>query len=518
MRFRRLATAAAPLLVAALMVPSAATPAAATAPVGQTSGTAGRMPAIHAVPDPAGGRFVDARGREVLLRGVNVNALVEYWRYGAFPTTFPLSRTDADLIAAEGWNVVRLAVSWSRIEPSPGVYDEQYLSQMARAVDLFASRGVYTLIDLHQDAWGPTLAARPGEVCPAGTDAAFGWDGAPGWATLDGGAARCPIMGIRETSAAVLAAFGAFWSDAPGPGGVGIRTRYAAMIGHVAGRFARESAVVGYDLMNEPNAFSSVQLTGLSALAGASLAEIRRNERRFGGFAHILFVEPSTVWPAPGFVPPDFPRDDQVAFAPHIYNGGLTSGGIPPQDFTRARADAARFGNAPVLAGEWGGDPRRADDPADGYFERHQALQDGSRLSATLWTWRESCGDPHKAGDARAGSVPYVWGEFEVDCTSNTVVGERSNLVAALRRGSVRAAPGHLVAQVFAPDTRVLAAIGADAGAGTTLEAFVPMPSSGVTVSVVGLTRVQVVAVAGGAAVRAVATGGFWGITAKPAA
>jgi endoglycosylceramidase len=335
------------------------------------------------------------------------------------------------LIAAQGWNVVRLAVSWSRIEPAPGAYDERYLDSIARAVSLFESRGVYTLVDLHQDAWGPTLAARPGEVCPPGTEPAFGWDGAPGWATLDGGASRCPVAGIRETSAAVAAAFAAFWSDAPGPGGVGIRTRYAAMLGHVGARFARESAVVGYDLMNEPNAFSAAQLAGAGALAGAALAEIRLGERRSGGFRHILFVEPSPLWPAPGFVPPDFPRDDQVAFAPHIYNGGLSSGGIPPADFTQARTDAARFGHAPVLVGEWGGDPRRASDPTDGYFEQHQALQDQSRFSATLWTWRESCGDPHKAGDARAGRVPYVWGEFEVDSRTNTVTGPRADLVAS---------------------------------------------------------------------------------------
>ena len=516
MRLPRVASAAAIVLVTALSASWVVTSNHATAVVAR-SGSAGRLPAIRAVPDPNGGRYVDMQGREVLLRGVNVNAFVDYWRYGAFPTTFPLRSTDADLIAAQGWNVVRLAVSWSRIEPAPGAYDERYLDAVARAVDLFESRGVYTLIDLHQDAWGATLAARPGEVCPPGTDPAFGWDGAPGWATLDGGASRCPVAGIRETSAAVFASFAAFWNDAPGPGGVGIRTRYAAMIGHVAGRFARSSAVVGYDLMNEPNAFDAKALAGLSALGGASFAEIRRNERLRGGFSHILFVEPSTVWPVPGYVPADFPRDDQVAFAPHIYNGGLTSGPVPPQDFTQARADAGRFGNAPVLVGEWGGDPRRADDPHDGYFARHQALQDGSRVSATLWTWRESCGDPHKAGDARAGQVPYVWGEFEVDCRTNTVTGPRSNLIAALRRATVHAAPGRLVIQASVAEPRVFVAVGADAAARVPLEAFVPSPPSAVAVESLGLTRVSVVAAPGGSVVRASATGGSWWIVVRPA-
>jgi endoglycosylceramidase len=382
-------------------------------------------------------------------------------------------------------------------------------------VHLLAARGVYTLIDLHQDAWGPTLAAGPRERCPAGTQPAFGWDGAPGWATLSGGAPRCTVAGVRETSPAVLAAFAAFWRDAPARDGVGIRTRYARMVGHLARRFAHEPAVVGYDLVNEPNAFAPAQLGGLSALAGDALAEIRRNEREVGGFPHILFVEPSPLWPVPGFVPPDFPRDDQVAFAPHVYNGGLTPGPIPAQDFARARADAATFGNAPVLVGEWGADPRRASDPADPYFARHQHLQDQHRLSATLWTWRESCGDPHKAGDARAGRVPFVWGLFDVDCTTNTVTGTRDALVAQLRRGHVRAAPGHLVGQRSDPVTGRLAALGTGAGAGVQLDAFVPAPPERVSVEVAGLHDAHAVPVPGGATVRASADGGSWRLVAR---
>ena len=83
------------------------------------------LPALHADPDPQrGGRIVDAQGREVLLRGVNVNALGEYWKGTRFPTTFALERSDPDLMAGIGWNAVRLLVSWSRVEPQPGRYDE----------------------------------------------------------------------------------------------------------------------------------------------------------------------------------------------------------------------------------------------------------------------------------------------------------------------------------------------------------------------------------------------------------
>ena len=240
-----------------------------------------RLPALHAEPDAAGrGRIVDGEGREVLLRGVNVNALVDYWKGTDLAVTFPFTEADADAMAAIGWDAVRLLLSWSRVEPAPGSYDDDYLGTARTAVRVLAARGIYSIIDLHQDAWGATLAAASDVQCPAGTQPALGWDGAPGWATLDGGAVRCATAGIRETSAAVLAAFQAFWDDAPGPGGVGIRTRYAHMLGHVAGFFAAEPGVAGYDLMNEPNAFTPAQQ---QALADLYVAGDRRDPRRGAG-------------------------------------------------------------------------------------------------------------------------------------------------------------------------------------------------------------------------------------------
>ena len=249
----------------------------------------------------------------------------------------------------------------------------------------------------------------------------------------------------------------------PGPGGVGVRTRYAAMVGHVAGRFAHEPAVAGYDVMNEPNAFGATELQGLSDLYAATVAcDQSRREAAAGGFAHLVFFEPSILWSDTDLgVPPPFPHDGGVVFAPHIYRGGLTSGPVQRSDFERARRDAATFGGAPVFVGEWGSGPERAEDPTDVYFRTHQQLQDEFHFSATLWTWRESCGDPHKAGDARAGRVPSVWGEFEVDCRTNTVVGPRDALLEQLTRAYVRAAPGRLVVSAYEPGSGRFIALGA---------------------------------------------------------
>jgi endoglycosylceramidase len=405
-----------------------------------------RLPDLHAEPHPVnGGRIVDAEGREVLLRGVNVNALAEYWQYGAFATTFPFTAADADLMAAIGWNAVRLLLSWSRVEPQPGAYDAAHLESARAAIRQLTSRGLYTIIDLHQDAWGATLAARPDEVCLPPAEPAIGWDGAPGWATLDGGAPRCASLGVRELNPAVSASFATFFANAPGPGGVGIRTRYVSMLAHVARTLAGEPGVAGYDLINEPNAFDDTQLAQLAALYGEAIAAIRAAEQAAGSPPRLVLFEPGAPWAVFGFgAPPDFPRDRDVVYAPHLYQGGLDDQPLAPA-FDTAVSEARIYGGAPVLSGEWGSDPRRASDPDDPYFIAHQQLQDQFRISATLWTWRESCGDPHKAGDARAGRVPYVWGEFEVDCTTNAVGDQRHDLVDQLSRGYVRAAPGRLL-------------------------------------------------------------------------
>jgi len=425
----------------------------------------------------SGGAIVDAENREVLLRGVNVNAYVDYWVSSEYPTTFPFTESDAELIASIGWNAVRLLLSWSRVEPTPGVYDEAYLDTIEAAVNTLARHGIYSVIDLHQDAWSGTLAARDDEVCSG--EPALGWDGAPAWATLDDGQPRCTIAGIRETSPAVRAAWVAFWQDAPGPDGIGIRTRYAQMLGHIAERFATVTAVAGYDVMNEPNAFGPSEQAGLAALYEDSLREIRAAEGRANGFSHLIFFEPSVLWSQAGEgAPDDFVRDANVVYSPHIYKGGFDGGDITRDDFQIARDEAAVFGGAPVFSGEWGSDPDRALPEGDSYFLDHQRYQDEFNFSATLWTWRESCGDPHKTADYRAGRIPEVWGEFDVDCNDNSINGVREDLVSQLSRPALHAAPGRIDTIDYDPVSGAFSASGTGATGGQLL-VFYPINKHG---------------------------------------
>ena len=147
-------------------------------------------------PEP---RIVDDHGRQVLLRGVNVNQLGDYYRaVGDSPPVLELTGEDAEGISEIGFNVVRLVVSWSRFEPVPGVIDESALDDLERAVDLFAAQDLYTVIDMHQDAWSKWVATPAGTACPEGRRPAIGWDGAPQWATITDGASTCIAGQVRE--------------------------------------------------------------------------------------------------------------------------------------------------------------------------------------------------------------------------------------------------------------------------------------------------------------------------------
>ncbi len=506
-----------------LATPTPVHPTATTSSTTNGAHTIREMLRLHAVARPQGGRIVDSAGRDVSLRGVNVNALVEYWSgTKRFPTVFPVGVDDPKTIAGLGFNTVRLLVSWSRVEPQPGKYDDSYLRTASELVAKFAAFGISSIIDVHQDAWGATLAAPDGTKCATGKPA-LGWDGAPGWATLDHGASRCDEVGIRETTGAVLAAWDAFWTNKPGPGGVGIRSRYVAMLGHLGGYFAADDRVAGFDLMNEPNAFSAPQQASLAAMYGEAIIAIRRAERAANSSPHMILFEPSALWSNVGSgAPPAFQHDSNVVYSPHIYNGGLNSAQLNDASFTTAITEAATFGGAPVLSGEWGSGPSRAADPSDHYFEDHQRLQDKYHVDATLWTWRESCGDPHKVADLRSGKVPDVWGLFNVDCATGKVNGLRQPLANALRRGRIFAAPGSLSSIVWDPHHRTLTASGelgtSTAPLATTLEGWFPCAPGEQIVATTsdGLTNVAVTQLpSGGCSIRAIANAN-WKLVLAP--
>src|SRR3954451_1947065 len=148
-------------------------------------------------------RVVDDQGRQVLLRGVNLNVLGDYYQANAdYPTVIPATDADWAEMQSEGIDVVRLLMSWSSLEPTRGMIDHDYLQRIHDAVDMAKAHDIYVVLDMHQDAFSKNTPTPAGTTCPDGSKPSIGWDGAPDWATLTNGKDTCAAAGVRELSPA----------------------------------------------------------------------------------------------------------------------------------------------------------------------------------------------------------------------------------------------------------------------------------------------------------------------------
>ncbi|NNC10630.1 cellulase family glycosylhydrolase [Planctomonas sp. JC2975] len=415
-------------LVVALVVPVALPETAASASEAD-SAPAGFL--------RASGRVItDGRGNQVLLRGVNVNQLVDFYQPRPdVPATRPLTEEDFAQIAAEGFDVVRLNLSWSALEPQRGVFDQKYLARITSAVDWAHRHGVYIVLDMHQDGWwkGATTA---GTTCRPGTDPMWGYDGAPAWATISDGAARCEFTG-RDISPAGDRAFQNFYFDTDGVQSALVRTW-----GRLAATFGDDPTVAGYDLLNEPGFGETAPVT-TSYLLGRyydrAIAAIRA-----AGSRQMVFVEPSILWSGLGFdsgPAPAFTSDHDIVFSPHLYAESITmdrSLGLPPivgidRQFTLAQRVADEY-NAPVWSGEFGYWGSTSD--VDARLTRYAKAEDANRLGSAYWVWKQACGDPQNGiGPTGDGLIPE-------DCATGQDAAPRDDLLTILGRAYPRSAPG----------------------------------------------------------------------------
>lgn len=382
------------------------------------------------------GVIADSADREVLLRGVNINQLVDF--YAARPEV-PVTRphTDADFgaISNLGFNVVRLNLSWSALEPVRGTLNAAYLTRIRTAVDQAAAHGLYTVLDMHQDGWwnGPATAETS---CRPGTSAMWGYDGAPKWATITDGAPRCEFNG-RDMSPAGDRAFNHFYYNSDG-----IASALAQTWGKLAGEFANQPAVASFDLFNEPGFGESAPLTSsllLGRFYDRAITAIRAAKAK-----QIVFFEPSILWSGLAFdggPAPDFTDDPNIVFSPHLYAQSITmdaSLGIPPfvsieRGFTLADRVATEYG-VPVWSGEygfWG-------DTAPDYLKRFATEQDSRRQGGAFWVWKQACGDPQN-GWKEVGD-----GLMRQDCRTGGDAPPKSDLLKILTRAYPMTAPGHL--------------------------------------------------------------------------
>jgi hypothetical protein len=403
----------------------------------------------------------DSRGRQVILRGMNVSALQDnFLANPTLPGAAPLSDADLARMRNMGVNVIRLAISWSALEPRRGSLDPSYVGRIKATVARASKYGIYTIIDMHNDGWSKYLATPASEQCPNGLVPSLGWDGAPKWATFTNGRTTCISDEGSKRSPAVLWAWINFWHNQDG-----IRHALVKAWGMLAAKLARLRAIAGYDILNAPDPAGlspARQIPLMDRFDAATIAAIRKAEKHRHGIRHVVFFEPNITWrqvpPSQGSPRPHFTKDHNIVFAPHLYGGLNHAGRNLPPDRTQAKLkrDAAKIAHraARYRTTAWVGEWKVGNGAgAIRQLRIQQWLLDRHHWGNAYWQWEISCGNPHQFTSPFDLTPARFTGTLNpVHCPEGTPLPRPTALLQGLTSPAPRAAPGKLRAQTTSSD------------------------------------------------------------------
>jgi hypothetical protein len=202
------------------------------------------------------GRFTDAHGREVVLRGYNVSGETKLAENKGLPfASVADARTSATALRAlGGGNTVRFLLSWAYAEPERGRVDTAYLAAATDQMKAFLDAGIRVYPDFHQDLYSRHLFDD---------DSWYTGDGAPKWAVdagnyPDESCGICLFWGQNITqNEAVKRATHDFWHNAHGVQDAFLTTAEKTMA-YVRQHLSADQfkGIVGFDPYNEPHAGS----------------------------------------------------------------------------------------------------------------------------------------------------------------------------------------------------------------------------------------------------------------------
>lgn len=344
-----------------------------------------RMPPVQV----SGRQFVDAQGRVVVLRGINVSG------DSKVPPFYGVTAaSQLDPLPAWGLNTLRLLFTWEAFEPAPCDYEESYLQYYEQVTRWAAQRGLYVIVDFHQDAFSRFSTGGCGE-------------GFPAWAVHSSIPLQEPLNDERCESwgTQMLVDFSHhrswhhFHRDTEGA-----RTRFLAMVERVAQRMAQHSNVIGYDVLNEPWGTNS-ELLNLYQDAGAV---IRRQDPQA-----MLFIPPHAFLSS-GLVGNGIPRPnlDNFAYAPHYYDPIMitfkwwlgNSSAWPLNIMWRQAEDW----DVPMMLGEFGAPANTRGGAA--YISQIYDWLDSTQASSAHWNYT-----PNWNADTKDG-----WNHEDLNITDDT--------------------------------------------------------------------------------------------------
>jgi hypothetical protein len=395
---------------------------------------------------PAAGRpgwvLRDGHGREVTLRGFNVSGSTKLYENNLLPfrSTADARRSAQAMRDLTGANVIRFLISWEGVQPAPGRIDTGYLDRVVEQIRAFTDRGIYVLVDYHQDLYSSHLFNQ---------GSWYTGDGAPAWVIKAGNYPKescgvCFLWGQNmQSSAAVRGAAYDFWRNrtlttSAGPVGVqdAFLSQATATMRHLVRQLPAESFqnIIGFDPFNEP--FDG-------GLDGKSGAEWERTYlmpfyQRFraamddaGWAAKPAYVEPLVFWNTgffeEGGMPAGPPLGTRYVFNSHYYDGArLTLDPSHASDGTYAAPmneirDRARALTTAPFVSEFGHKLSGHGSDRTPWMMRstYQALDagvagakwwetpaaGGMPLSGTQWQWDGYSGRHHELMNANPGKV-----------------------------------------------------------------------------------------------------------------
>ncbi len=241
-------------------------------------------------------------GRAAILRGVNLSGSQKAAPYLDDKQLLDYQRIRTDW----GLNAVRFVMTWAAVEPNEGTFDDAYLDRVAERLAWADTSGLAVVLEMHQDIYGE----------------GFGFDGAPRWACDEARYAafvpQTPWF-LSSLDRNVQACVDDFYLNDR-------RQHFIDAWRHVAERLAAAPAVIGFDVLNEPNwgtyPIFKFERDRLQPLYADVVAAVRGAAPGW-----IAFVEPSASRNggiATGLTAFDFP---DVMYAPHSYDPNAEGGG-----------------------------------------------------------------------------------------------------------------------------------------------------------------------------------------------
>ena len=239
----------------------------------------------------------------MIMRGVNLSGAQKISPYLDDKTAADYARVRSDW----GFNAIRFIMTWSAVEPTRGQYDETYLAAVAERLAWANDAGLSVIVEMHEDIYGE----------------GFGFDGAPNWtcdpANYAAFSAKSPWF-LNSTDPNVIACVDNFMTSGD------LQAQFAAMWTHVAQELADQPAVIGFDVLNEPNWGSypifTFERDKLEPLYDRVVPAVREVAPHW-----VAFLEPGASRNggiATSLTAPEYP---DVMYSPHSYDTTAESGG-----------------------------------------------------------------------------------------------------------------------------------------------------------------------------------------------